>query len=71
MAVTLIARKDRRSRARLRTPKCPYCRTSEHVVAVLRSNWFIHFKCMDCGEMRTETKPVAALETSKREAIGR
>ena len=62
MAVTLIAQKDRRALNRLRTPKCPRCGSSEHVVAVLRSSRFVHFRCVDCGEVQTADNPMSAHE---------
>ena len=65
MRVELVAQKDRRALTRLRTPKCPQCGSREGVVVALRTTRFIHFRCLSCGELKTERNPVAAVEGAR------
>jgi len=61
MAVTLVARADRRAPNRLPTPACPRCGDDRQVVGTIRTRRFVYFRCQGCGELLPHPIPPLVL----------
>jgi hypothetical protein len=54
--VTIRRKPDRRGPDRLEFPLCRVCGLADHVV-VLRTDYVVHLRCPECGDLRPIGKP--------------